>query len=69
MDSKDTFAVQYHISPNSKLCIFLPSYNTIEQFYIGIEKGSTLSKVDYPKANQTPIIFFGNSLPGFINSS
>ena len=62
MDGNDTFAEYVHITPNSELCIFLPTYDVIEEMYIGIEEGSTLSKVDYPKNNQLPVIFYGNSI-------
>ncbi len=62
MDGFDCFAESIEIEENSELCIFLPTYDVIEEFYMGIEKGSTLSKVNYPKGNRLPIIFYGNSI-------
>ena len=61
-NGKDTFAEIIYENPNSELCIFLPNYNKIEEFYMGIEKGSTIEKVDYPKNKKLPIIFYGNSV-------
>jgi hypothetical protein len=47
---------------NSSVCIFLPSYDTIEQMFIGIETGSKISYLPYPKDKSTPIIFYGNDI-------
>lgn len=62
MDGFDCFAESFEIEEGSELCIFLPTYDVIEEFYLGIEEGSTLSKVNYPKGNQLPVIFYGNSI-------
>ncbi|MFM5882143.1 SGNH/GDSL hydrolase family protein [Methanobrevibacter gottschalkii] len=62
IDGKDTFAEYLFVTPYSSLCIFLPTYDVIEKFIIGFEKNSSFSKVDYPKGNQLPIIFYGNSV-------
>ncbi|MFM5882142.1 SGNH/GDSL hydrolase family protein [Methanobrevibacter gottschalkii] len=62
MDGYNIFAEEIYIKPNEMLCIFLPNYNIIEKMYVGIQEGSTLSKFDYPKDNQLPIIFYGNSI-------
>ena len=58
----DTFAESIKVPQNGKLCIFLPNYNTIEQMFIGIEKGSTIKEFDYPQDKQLPILFYGNSV-------
>lgn len=47
---------------NSSVCIFLPSYDTIEQMYIGLENGSRISYLPYPKEKSVPIIFYGNDI-------
>ena len=62
MDGHDTFAEFINITPNSKLCIFLPTYDVIEEFYMGIEKGCSFSELDYPVGNNLPVIFYGNSI-------
>ncbi|HIH36239.1 MAG TPA: hypothetical protein HA277_01970 [Methanosphaera sp.] len=56
------YADQIYIPPNSSVCIFLPSYDTIEQMYIGIERGSRIGKFRYPKDKRSPIIFYGNDI-------
>ena len=61
-DGKNIFAEEIVISGSSKRCIFLPNYNTIEKFYIGIEEGSSLKPCNYPDGNRLPIIFYGNSV-------
>ena len=61
-NGKDTFAEIIYENPNSELCIFLPNYNKIEEFYMGIEKGSTIEKVDSPENKKLPIVFYGNSV-------
>ncbi len=58
----DTFAEIMYENPNTKLCIFLPNYTTIEELYIGIDKNSTIEKVDYPEEKKLPILFYGNSV-------
>lgn len=47
---------------NGQLSIFLPSYNTIEKLYVGIEEGTNIEPVDYPVENRLPVVFYGNSV-------
>lgn len=58
----DLFAESVYVPANGKLCIFLPNYNTIEEMYMGIDKGSIVEPIDYPEENMLPIIFYGNSV-------
>lgn len=61
-DSYNIFAEEISIPKNGNLCIFLPSYNTIQKMHIGIEKGSEIHPIDYPSDKQLPIVFYGNSV-------
>ncbi len=61
-NGQNIFAEELRESPNSELCIFMPNYNKIEELYMGIEKGSTIEKIDYPDDKKLPIIFYGNSV-------
>ena len=56
------YADEVHIPQNSRVCIFLPSYDTIENMYIGIEKNSRIAKFPYRKNKRSPIIFYGNDI-------
>lgn len=56
------FAKSIPIPPNSSICIFLPNYSSIENMYIGIDKGSQIYTFNYPKKNRLPILFYGNSI-------
>lgn len=56
------YADQIYIPPKSSVCIFLPSYDTIEQMFIGIERGSRIGKFHYPKNKRLPVIFYGNDI-------
>lgn len=61
-DGYNVFAESIPVPGNGKLCIFLPNYNTIQKFYVGIEKGSSLKPIDYPSNKRAPIVFYGNSV-------
>lgn len=58
----DTFAEKIKVPQNGKICIFLPNYNTIEEMYLGIEKGKSIEEFNYPKEKRLPILFYGNSV-------
>ena len=57
-----TFAKYIAIPPNSSVCIFLPNYCSIKRMLIGLDNGSKIYKLKYPKANELPILFYGNSI-------
>lgn len=61
-DGYNLFAEEINVPVNGQLCIFLPNYNSIEKIYMGIEKDSTVRKLDYPDEGTVPIIFYGNSV-------
>ena len=61
-EGEDLFAEEIRISGSGKLCIFLPNYNTIQEFHIGIEKGKYLKEFPYPENKRLPVIFYGNSV-------
>ena len=61
-EGEDLFAEELKISGSGKLCIFLPNYNTIEEFQIGIEKERYIKAFDYPEDKRLPVIFYGNSV-------
>ncbi|RAP52091.1 MAG: hypothetical protein BZ137_09230 [Methanosphaera sp. rholeuAM130] len=56
------FAKEITTPENGNICIYLPSYNSINRFYIGIEKDCKINELNYPKNKQLPIIFYGNSV-------
>lgn len=58
---KNCFADSIKIPSDSSVCIFLPSYDTIEEMYIGFEQNSRLFKFSYPKNKRKPILFYGGS--------
>ncbi|AWX32298.1 SGNH/GDSL hydrolase family protein [Methanosphaera sp. BMS] len=60
-DGYSTFAEKIHVPSNGKICIFLPSYNTVEQIFLGFENNSQIQPLEYPEP-QLPIIFYGNSV-------
>lgn len=62
MDGKNIFAEIIKTPENGQVCIFLPSYNVIEELFVGIEKGSQIKHIDYPIEKRLPIIFYGNSI-------
>lgn len=62
MDGKDCFAEIIPTPNNGQFCIFLPNYNTIEEMAIGIDNNSYIESISYPKDNQLPILFYGNSV-------
>lgn len=61
-DGYNIFAEVINTPNNGELCIFLPSYNTVEKLYVGIEKGSSFKPIDYPIKNRLPVVFYGNSV-------
>ena len=61
-DGENIFAEIINNPTDGFLCIFLPSYNIINEIYIGIEKNSTIYPVDYDGIKNVPIIFYGNSI-------
>lgn len=61
-DGYNIFAHEIYSPKNGEICIFLPSYNTIEKLYVGIEKESSLKPLEYPLENRLPIVFYGNSV-------
>jgi len=61
-DGENIFAEVIILSPSEGYCIFLPNYNQIEEFILGIEKGTGINPFNYPIGNQLPIIFYGNSI-------
>lgn len=61
-DGENLFAEIINNSLNGFLCIFLPSYNVIEEMYVGIEKNSNIFPIEYDGKKNIPIIFYGNSI-------
>lgn len=62
-DGFNIFAESINTPDNGRVCVFLPSYNVIEELYVGIEKGSEILEMDYfPIEKKLPIIFYGNSI-------
>lgn len=62
MAGKNCFAEVINIPENSSVCIFLPTYDTIEEMYIGFQKDSRVFKYNYPKNKRLPIVFYGGSV-------
>lgn len=60
MHGENCFAEKITVPPSGNLCIFLPNYNTIEECYIGVEKNSYLTPINYN--SPLPILFYGNSV-------
>lgn len=58
---KNCFADSIIIPSNSSVCIFLPSYDSIEAMRIGFEKDARVFKFNYPKEKRQPILFYGGS--------
>lgn len=61
-DGHDLFAESISVPSNGDLCIFLPNYNTVEEFHLGIDKGSDIHPINYPEGKRLPIVFYGNSV-------
>jgi len=59
-EGKDCFAECINIDSDRGYCIFLPNYNTIMDFWIGIEKKSKI--IPFPYIKSLPIVFYGNSV-------
>ncbi|WP_323735650.1 SGNH/GDSL hydrolase family protein [Methanosphaera sp. ISO3-F5] len=58
---KNCFAEAIRLPADSSVCIFLPSYDTIEEMYIGFEEKARIFRFNYPKDNRLPVIFYGGS--------
>lgn len=61
-EGNNIFADEMLLPQDSSVCIFLPNFDTIKQFYLGFQKGSKVSQFKYPKNRRTPIIFYGNGI-------
>lgn len=61
-DGQNIFAEVVVPPDTGELCIFLPSYNTIQKLFVGIEKESSIEPIDYPLENRLPVVFYGNSV-------
>lgn len=59
---ENTFAQKIVMPRSGEICIFLPNYNTIEEFYLGLKKGSYIKPFDYPYEKRLPVLFYGNSI-------
>jgi hypothetical protein len=56
------FAKEIEVPENGKLCVFLPNFNTIRSFYLGICDGSSIKRFEYPNKKQLPVLFYGNAV-------
>lgn len=56
------FAKEVKVPENGKFCVFLPNFNTIESFHIGICKESYIRRFSYPENKQLPVLFYGNAI-------
>lgn len=61
-DGHNIFAYKLKVPKNGQICIFLPNYNVIKKFHMGLSINSTIETLEYPKNNRLPIIFYGNSI-------
>ena len=55
-DGFNIFSDIIKMPANGCICVFLPSYNVIEELYVGIEKDSKISPLDYPNDKKLPIL-------------
>ncbi len=61
-NGRNIFAEEITIPDSGEICVFLPNYNTIQSFYIGLEEDSTFKTIKYPQDKQLPVIFYGNAI-------
>lgn len=58
----DTFAEEITVPESGEICVFLPNYNTIKSFHMGLEKDSGFETLKYPSCKQLPVLFYGNAV-------
>ncbi len=61
-DGNDIFAHEIEVPENGEICVFLPNYNSIMSFYMGLEKGSSFESIGYPQDKRLPVLFYGNAV-------
>lgn len=60
MSGNIVFVKSVDITGFNDICIFLPSYTSIDSMHMGIDEGSYLKRFDY--SSKLPILFYGNSI-------
>ncbi len=61
-NGNNIFAEEIEVPENGEICVFLPNYNCITSFYMGLEKGSSFESIKYPQGKRLPVLFYGNAV-------
>ena len=61
-DGENIFVERIRAPKSGQVCVFLPNYNTIEEFFLGIDENSSIEPFDYPDEKKLPVVFYGNSV-------